>query len=540
MTNLKLLRFTCCFCLVAFQAALAGSATWQLNPVNSDWNTAANWTPPTVPNGATDIATFDVSNQTTINLSADIDVNSIVFNAGANSYHATVPTGLTLTIENGITNNSGMAQNFVLDHGSLVFNGGNAGQLTTFLLNGIGSTISFNSGNAQFGTYTIEGGGQILFNNFTSAGFGNTLTLEGNGDGAPGLIQFSDNASSFDAIINLNGSGAGSNCVFLGQSHTFAGTFNVNGADSASHNPGVLTFAENSDGGSAIMIANAGINGGAGGKIIYRDSAFSSGFVQVYGNGSLDISGDTLGVNLSSLEGDGSVFLGNKMLTCSNEINAVFSGKIQDGGINGGTRGAFTKRDRGILTLSNANTYTGGTVVTAINPNRKGTLQVTNTTGSATGTGPVAVNLGTLGGSGIIRGAVTVGVGGNGTVGFLAPAAGGRGALTLTIQSALTFRADSAYNCLIQSRGQRGRTDRLNANGVTIESGAQFTLLADQLQSTLRQGAVFTVISNTAVPSINGVFANLADGTVLTVNGNNLQANYEGGDGNDLTLTVVP
>jgi hypothetical protein len=30
------------------------------------------------------------------------------------------------------------------------------------------------------------------------------------------------------------------------------------------------------------------------------------------------------------------------------------------------------------------------------------------------------------------------------------------------------------------------------------------------------------------------------DGGILTVNGNNLQASYTGGGGNDLTLTVVP
>jgi len=33
-------------------------------------------------------------------------------------------------------------------------------------------------------------------------------------------------------------------------------------------------------------------------------------------------------------------------------------------------------------------------------------------------------------------------------------------------------------------------------------------------------------------------FSNLPDGAIVNVNGNNLQASYEGGD--DLTLTVVP
>ena len=39
---------------------------------------------------------------------------------------------------------------------------------------------------------------------------------------------------------------------------------------------------------------------------------------------------------------------------------------------------------------------------------------------------------------------------------------------------------------------------------------------------------------------MSGTFSNLADGAIVTVNGNNFQPSYEGGDGNDLTLTVVP
>jgi hypothetical protein len=37
---------------------------------------------------------------------------------------------------------------------------------------------------------------------------------------------------------------------------------------------------------------------------------------------------------------------------------------------------------------------------------------------------------------------------------------------------------------------------------------------------------------------IFGTFSNLADGSVFTSNGNNFQASYTGGSGNDLTLTV--
>jgi hypothetical protein len=51
---------------------------------------------------------------------------------------------------------------------------------------------------------------------------------------------------------------------------------------------------------------------------------------------------------------------------------------------------------------------------------------------------------------------------------------------------------------------------------------------------------VFTAISNTAASPINGTFANLADGSVLTAGRNKFEVSYAGGDGNDLTLTVVP
>jgi hypothetical protein len=53
-------------------------------------------------------------------------------------------------------------------------------------------------------------------------------------------------------------------------------------------------------------------------------------------------------------------------------------------------------------------------------------------------------------------------------------------------------------------------------------------------------GTTFTLLSNTAATPIAGTFANLPDGSIITIHGNNLQASYEGGDGNDLTLTVVP
>jgi hypothetical protein len=46
--------------------------------------------------------------------------------------------------------------------------------------------------------------------------------------------------------------------------------------------------------------------------------------------------------------------------------------------------------------------------------------------------------------------------------------------------------------------------------------------------------------TDTASSAISGTFANLADDSTVTVGVNKLQVSYSGGDGNDLTLTVVP
>lgn len=73
-------------------------------------------------------------------------------------------------------------------------------------------------------------------------------------------------------------------------------------------------------------------------------------------------------------------------------------------GVISGTSGsALRKTGAGLLELTNANTYAGGTIVAA------GTLLVNNISGSGTGSGTVMVNSGaTLGGSGTIAGATTI------------------------------------------------------------------------------------------------------------------------------------
>jgi hypothetical protein len=110
---------------------------------------------------------------------------------------------------------------------------------------------------------------------------------------------------------------------------------------------------------------------------------------------------------------------------------------------------------------------------------------------------------------------------------------------TLTIQSALTFNADATYTCTFKANPNRTKTDMVIANGVTINSGAMIELIG-HTSGTLTQGLVLTLISNTSANPISSTFSNLPDDSIVTISGNNFQASYSGGDGNDLTLTVVP
>jgi autotransporter-associated beta strand protein len=182
----------------------------------------------------------------------------------------------------------------------------------------------------------------------------------------------------------------------------------------------------------------------------------------------------------------------------------------------------------GTLTLSGPNTYKGGTTVS------NGVLLATTEQVSATGSGPIQVDAGGLGGTSTLSGAVTVGTG-SGAGANLAPGVNGPGLLTTL--SSLTFKADATYLCEVNS--DEITSDRVVANGVTIQGGAVFSFIALG-SSVLPSGTVLTVIQNTATDGIAGTFDNLPDGGIITASANTYQASYSGGDGNDLTLTVVP
>ena len=100
-------------------SSYAGSATWNMNPAGSDWNTATNWTPATVPNGPSDIATFATSTGKKVSFSQETDMDSIIFSPGASVFTISNAPFHPVTISGaGVINNSGQLQKINADAGS--------------------------------------------------------------------------------------------------------------------------------------------------------------------------------------------------------------------------------------------------------------------------------------------------------------------------------------------------------------------------------------------------------------------------------------
>jgi autotransporter-associated beta strand protein len=477
-------------CLTATQS-FAGSATWSANPVSGNWNDPANWLPATVPNGPNDVATFSASSVTNVFFSGDMQLSELVFASDASAYQiAFFPFSVILSGP-GITNNSSNAEN-------INFNG----SIVSFL----GSS---NAGNNNGTMINALSGAKVTFYDQSTAG---SATL--NASNSPSTITFADSSTAGQATIS------DSTWALV----TFTGTSNAGSAQISS------SFAD-------ISIDSTAYAGPAA-RFTCND-----GSISVYGKNDAQIAlnganGGTLEVgdnthkspSVGSITGNGLVVLdkGSTLTLGSNNLSTEYDGAIIND-LDSGRCGGLIKVGTGTLTLTAANEYCLGTTIYS------GAVVVKNHNGSGTGGGPVTVAGGTLGGRGIISKDVTVGTGA-GTGAVIAPSQGASNPITITLQKTLTFKTDGSY--LYRLNTKKATADQVIANGVTIESGAQFNfkIVANKK---LTLGKVFTAISNTAITAISGTFANLTDGSIVTVGVNKLQVSYSGGDGNDLTLTVV-
>jgi autotransporter-associated beta strand protein len=458
------------------------------------------------------------------------------------------------------------------DGGSISFTGtATAGAGSVFTVRGAEGNYAADGGHIDFydsstagsGSFINSGsvysfGGVTSFHDSSTAGTGTFTNYPGAATfGGNGETEFLDNSSAGKAIItnkgattlslggfvDFFGTSTAGNAAITNEGSSIAysdGAWTTFWSSSSGGNAtitcyggaigsrGLVDFAYDSTAGNATIICHGESADGEGGTAFFAQSSTGgTARIELFGKGTLSLTNrDVREVTVGSIEGDGFVTLeDNHLIIGSNNLSATFSGIIGDAGLGG----SLTKIGAGTLTLSNANTYTGGTTIDG------GKLVVSNMTGSGTGTGPVQVNKGTLRGRGTIAGAVTLGTG-SGPGAILSPGQGRTRPRTLNIQSTLTFNSDATYAFGLNSK--TGIADKVVANGVII-SGAIFSF-AEFGNTVLSPGTVFTAINNTTGTPITGIFSNLADGSTLIGGSNTYLVSYEGGDGNDLTLTVVP
>ena len=245
-----------------------------------------------------------------------------------------------------------------------------------------------------------------------------------------------------------------------------------------------------------------------------------------------------VGANTTTITG-GSVrgYNGRDLSLTQNNVN----GRLQvDSIIVSNGASGLTKSGQGLAVLTGANTYTGATYV------NEGTLLVSNTVDSGTGTGNVSVVSGaTLGGTGTI----TPGVGNSVTVsGILAPGNSTTPA-TLTINSTTatgavaTFASGASF--AFDLTAGTGSDNLALINGAAGDFVFNNNNIAFTLSGTLANGQTYTLFSADAADAFSGLSLDgsnhVTSGLTFSGLGGAFESNsYISKVGNNLVLTAVP
>ena len=323
--------------------------------------------------------------------------------------------------------------------GALTFNGGVL-KVTGTSLNATARTINWGAGGGGFdiadaaNTFTV---GQALGGSggLTKLGAGTlvlsgTSTYTGGTTVSGGVLQLG-NSGSTGAIAGTVTTGAGGTFNLVNADTSAiagisnAGRTNFLNSSSAGTiaitNDGSLSFTDSSTASSAVVTTNSGATTAFTGN----SSGGSARFVTNAG-GTFDISGLTASaIAVGSIEGAGAYVLGAKELTVgSNDLLTNMSGVIS------GVGGSLVKTGRGSLTLSGANTYTGGTTINS------GTLRLGDSNSAGALEGVVTVNNGS---AFLIANAVTNGLTIANAGGTIFENTTSAGSATITNDASLTF-----------------------------------------------------------------------------------------------------
>ncbi len=428
--------------------------------------TAAGVFSGTLQNGSNTLAlTLDSGSSNTLTLS------------GANTYTGgTTITAGTLQLGNGGTTGSLSAGSAIIDNASLAFDRSNtitegtdfAGVITGsggIVQSGAGGTLVLSGANTFSGGTTITAG-TLQMGNAAALGTG-TVALAGGTLDVNGLTTNDIGSLSGSGTITNNGGSA----AVLKVKQTAAGVF------SGTLQNGSNTLALTLDTGSSNTLTLSGASTFSGGTTITAGT-LRMGNAAALGTGSVTLGGGTLDINglttndIGSLSGSGTITNNGgsaAVLQVEQTAAGVFSGMLQDG-----SNTLALTLDTGssnTLTLSGANTFSGGTTIAA------GTLQMGNV--AALGTGSVTLAGGVLD----INGLTTNDIGSlSGTSGTITNNGGSAAVLNVKQTAAGVFSGtlQNGSNTLALSLDS-GSSNTLTLSGANTFSGGT-TIMAGTLQ----------------------------------------------------------
>lgn len=340
-----------------------------------------------------------------------------------------------------------------------------------------------------------------------------TLVVTQGTDANVGAV-FKDNTG----ILSLTKDGAAR--LTLTANNTYTGTTTIAA--------GTLQVGAGTDNGSSIASSSNIVNNGAlvynvgAGNRTYGNVISGTGSLTQSGTGTLTLSGantynGTTTINAGTLQIGSGTDAGSIASTSSITNNGalvynVGSGTRTLGAVISGNGSLTQNSAGGTLSLSANNTYTGGTTVSA------GTLLVTNTTGSGTGSGDVSVSNGaTLGGTGTVAGNVAL----NGaTIGSPSSLLTLGGNLTTTgtsnVASTSTVNVGGAINV---NSGTFTVSGTLGGSGiVNVANGAALAGTATLGATTLAGGTLGSNGNTLTLSSTLDATGNNSIGTGATVN----------------------
>ena len=544
--------------VVSTNFALPQSIVWAGDGVANIWDTtAANWLvsnsiPRAFVNGDTVIFTNSGSASPAVNLTVTVSpaamtVNSTqnytlggsgllagsmsltksgtgkftMANTGVNTYGgSTTISGGSLQIGDGASVNGNLPGNIV-NNATLIYANPTAAPSTS-VITGNGTlvkqsagTLTITSTNTGYSGNVLIGGGAITLGTGAALNTG-SLTLSNGGTfnfppsnpsyalpgsvivpanqtgtiSSPGLANsLAGNLSSGNSSsVLLLSSGVSFGGTTTAQFDSFTGTINILAG-------GTLRFSPNSSGNTyGSLNPTFAVNG----TLQPRNAGNTVRLGKISGNGTLS------GPQSNSGTGNTTYQIGGA------NVDSTFSGVISSNtAVVTANLVVLHKIGTGRLTLSGDSTFSGGTIVS------NGLLFISNTSGSGTGSGTVAVRSGaTLGGSGIISGATTIEAGA-----ILSP---GDPVGKLTFNSTLTLVAGCTNRLELNAAALTNDTVKtigtITYNGALVVSNTSGTLAPGQSFKLFEATGYSGSFSTTSLPTlgVNLAWTNrlATDGTI--------------------------